>query len=578
MEPPHKRQRLSWAKSAESTNDVDLQIARAQNDQKLKSLFEGIFKKYGKDFSDIGDEIDLRTGEIVVNKGHVQRMEHEDDTGELTEEELEEEIPPDEHRTTDDGNTAFMFQKAGKAILDGNEDMETGPVRSISPDNQHPPTIHKPTDPKWQAPEIDANFWTPLRKAIPLPVHETPHTQRSKSPPTAKSVWAVPSPGRSRGSTSKKQSVSGSKKTSTVRSKPKRKTPIKLDWSFARIQRDDSDSDDPLQDDSLPSSIRSKKVPGRTSVSVTPKALDVISNNITDNGRKRDDKAGEVEIIETSEKVEESTPVPDTPQLLSSSPVMTYETPTHTRYPVNFDSPSIIKPEEVILTPDEVKVIVKFKCQSPNNLCMGDMVKHLQGRTLEDLLNWADHHSLLFLSNRFVSTAGWSTEDLEKLDGFADESGIWWRDIQMKLPHRSRREIEKQMIRIWSERIVDEPKEKIEEDDEVTELPATEREQSQAPHSDGTDPALKADDVVSNNNLEDDGEVIEMPTTEREYSQSSHPDKIESVLGTGDVMSNNDLEDFSEEELDNDWSSISAIGVRPPISMPYNEVIAASLL
>lgn len=45
----------------------------------LKSTFQGIFNKYGKDFTDLGDEVDLRTGKIVVNNGHISRMRDEKD-------------------------------------------------------------------------------------------------------------------------------------------------------------------------------------------------------------------------------------------------------------------------------------------------------------------------------------------------------------------------------------------------------------------------------------------------------------------------------------------------------------------
>lgn len=510
MEPPRKRQRLS----PESTNDVDLQIARARNDQKLKSLFEGIFEKYGKDFSDIGDEIDLETGEIVVNKGHVQRMEHEDDTGELTgvESEEEEGTSHNEHDGAEVWDTSF--QKARKALLDsGNKsleaDIEVSPAAAPA---------SRPTDHRWQAPEIDARFWTPPKQELPKEVQQTPRTERPRSPPSAASVWAVRTPGRPRGSTSKKQSVSTSKKTSSVRAKVKRKSPLKLDWSFTQIQDDNSDSDDPLQDDSLPSSIRSNKVRQHSSVSVTPKALNVISNNVADTTPKRQDKNREAKQTQYAEKIE---PIPDTPELLSSSPAITNDTPTHRRYPVNFDSPSTIKLDEIILTPDEVKVIVKFKCESATGLCMEDIVEHLPGRTLDDLLNWADHHSLLFLSSGSVTTAGWSIDDLEKLDEFADESGIWWRDIQISFPRRSRKEIEKQMIRIWTERMLDEQKENKDEEESIK-LPRIKRKHSQTPYSDDNDPALR----------------------------------------TGDVMTNDELEDLLEE-MDNDWSSISAIGVRP---------------
>lgn len=56
-------------------------MRRAQNDRRLKSIFESIFEKYGRDFDGIGDEIDMETGEIVVNNGHLQRMTSERDTG-----------------------------------------------------------------------------------------------------------------------------------------------------------------------------------------------------------------------------------------------------------------------------------------------------------------------------------------------------------------------------------------------------------------------------------------------------------------------------------------------------------------
>ncbi|PQE33320.1 myb-like dna-binding domain protein [Rutstroemia sp. NJR-2017a WRK4] len=61
--------------------DEELQQKRAQLDFKLKSTFEAIFEKYGKDFDGVGDEIDLRTGEILVNNGHLAEMQDERDAG-----------------------------------------------------------------------------------------------------------------------------------------------------------------------------------------------------------------------------------------------------------------------------------------------------------------------------------------------------------------------------------------------------------------------------------------------------------------------------------------------------------------
>ncbi|KAK3945383.1 hypothetical protein QBC46DRAFT_349761 [Diplogelasinospora grovesii] len=46
---------------------------------KLKSAFERIFEKYEKDFTGVGDEIDLATGEIVVDNGHIQSLKEAND-------------------------------------------------------------------------------------------------------------------------------------------------------------------------------------------------------------------------------------------------------------------------------------------------------------------------------------------------------------------------------------------------------------------------------------------------------------------------------------------------------------------
>ena len=77
MAPPFKRRCLSGSNYTE----IDLHARRAQNDFRLKSIFESIFDKYGKDFNGIGDEIDMETGEIVVNNGHLLGMTNERDAG-----------------------------------------------------------------------------------------------------------------------------------------------------------------------------------------------------------------------------------------------------------------------------------------------------------------------------------------------------------------------------------------------------------------------------------------------------------------------------------------------------------------
>lgn len=61
--------------------DQELEQKRARLDFKLKNTFEAIFDKYGRDFEGVGDEIDLRTGEVIVDNGHLLEMLDERDAG-----------------------------------------------------------------------------------------------------------------------------------------------------------------------------------------------------------------------------------------------------------------------------------------------------------------------------------------------------------------------------------------------------------------------------------------------------------------------------------------------------------------
>ena len=71
-----------YFKSRASVDDnPDLARDRRANDARLKSRFEHIFAKYGRDFDGVGDEIDLETGHIIINNGHIARMQHEVDPG-----------------------------------------------------------------------------------------------------------------------------------------------------------------------------------------------------------------------------------------------------------------------------------------------------------------------------------------------------------------------------------------------------------------------------------------------------------------------------------------------------------------
>ena len=97
MEPPTKRIKLH-DNGVEEENDDELAMTPSQFDAyqdplyeldkgrakaatRLKSTFEHIFQKYEKDFTDTGDEIDLETGEIIINNGHLESMRDGNEDG-----------------------------------------------------------------------------------------------------------------------------------------------------------------------------------------------------------------------------------------------------------------------------------------------------------------------------------------------------------------------------------------------------------------------------------------------------------------------------------------------------------------
>jgi hypothetical protein len=107
----HLRARSSSRDDTDTYDPDEYQRGRQRIDLKLKGTFERIFEKYARDFTGVGDEIDMETGEVVVNNGHLTYMQHERDTGKSASsrfvrafaEELEVEDAPDdnEHDDTD---------------------------------------------------------------------------------------------------------------------------------------------------------------------------------------------------------------------------------------------------------------------------------------------------------------------------------------------------------------------------------------------------------------------------------------------------------------------------------------------
>ncbi|RAK76418.1 Myb-like DNA-binding domain protein [Aspergillus fijiensis CBS 313.89] len=177
MGRPNKRARFALPVEPEEDGggDIDLHEARAQNDQRLKSIFEGIFEKYGRDFTDVGDEIDLQTGKIIVNNGHIQELEAE-------EEEAENDDPrstttkPDWRRLEQErsvaseegilpktrGHLSGEEEAAGLGNYEAPDDDRSRPVSPVLPSIQEPQAglriQHHPADGNEDAGKRDSNL------------------------------------------------------------------------------------------------------------------------------------------------------------------------------------------------------------------------------------------------------------------------------------------------------------------------------------------------------------------------------------------------------------------------------------
>ena len=109
--------------------ELDLSARRARNDRKLKSIFERIFDKYEKDFSRVGDEIDLATGQIVVNNGHLQSLDDEGDPGDLSDTDI---LNSDEVDEVSRGKISLKNQKYKDSLGWTSPSMDSGFVISAA--------------------------------------------------------------------------------------------------------------------------------------------------------------------------------------------------------------------------------------------------------------------------------------------------------------------------------------------------------------------------------------------------------------------------------------------------------------
>lgn len=81
MPPPRKRPRLHFIGSSSPEPDLELATARKRNDNLLKTRWEAVFQRYERDFTGVGDEIGIISGEVEVDNGHLRSMQNEKDIG-----------------------------------------------------------------------------------------------------------------------------------------------------------------------------------------------------------------------------------------------------------------------------------------------------------------------------------------------------------------------------------------------------------------------------------------------------------------------------------------------------------------
>lgn len=125
----------AYFRNRASVDDPDLVHDRRRNDGRLKSRFEHIFAKYEKDFTGIGDEIDLDSGEVVVNNGHLQSMRHEVDPGKGASSQLVRAFAHDLERESEedvsDEDTGLEEEgSAGKPIIMDDDETDSSESKS----------------------------------------------------------------------------------------------------------------------------------------------------------------------------------------------------------------------------------------------------------------------------------------------------------------------------------------------------------------------------------------------------------------------------------------------------------------
>ncbi|KAI5846950.1 centromere protein Scm3-domain-containing protein [Tricharina praecox] len=189
--------------------DEELLREREACASRLRESWELIFEKYGKDFDGCADEIDLDTGELLVDNGYIRGMvsESEDDDEEkfrwgelLAGDLLAEGLQPKENnqkklaKRKRGKSEETRSKKSVKLSGDGCEECRLGPIAGCL---RCPPLSfsaindYSPSKPTWSPEEQQPSF-----PPIPSPSPKKPAVIKARAPPPKKpaSIPARPPP------------------------------------------------------------------------------------------------------------------------------------------------------------------------------------------------------------------------------------------------------------------------------------------------------------------------------------------------------------------------------------------------
>lgn len=472
MERPTKRPRLSFTPGSpeEVPEEWDLNTARAQNDLRLKSIFEGIFTKYGKDFTEVGDEIDLETGKIVVDNGHLLGMREEKDTGDKAawvygdgadSESENQETAEDANEPAHEVNgEAEQNEQEWSDVESDDSILGSALVHSPKPEARQSDLDHVdkdsgPKDALWRAPEIPRMFSTPTAESKDVKAAfspQLPALTREPSPPGSGSLWTIPRRGRPR--------TEGKPRTTPNKRRPRaklkcRSSPVVHDWSFAETP-DGDESDDPLQESQpSPTPSRLTSIRGR-SRKCPPLSLDnglkparqsSPQEPMSQGGSATTSERGSGAPDDSQNHLAEQD---DTQEQVAGNATRPQKNPSAKPHSLGARKPQSQNTTSKIysgITPDEAKLIVRMRYAQ--NKSWKEVQDALPGRQMSQILAFNYHHWTIRRENPPRLSAPWSQNELETLENLKDQSGLSWPDIRTRFTGRSRAEVEFELLRLW---------------------------------------------------------------------------------------------------------------------------------